>query len=59
MTNDIKRDIISAGTAFISVPAYSYLAPKKWPRPNMLVGLGTVVGVYFLTSWIYGKVSSS
>ena len=48
---DMTRDLVSAGVAIALPVAYHYGAPKKWPRPNLIVGLGTTVGLYFATNW--------
>jgi len=56
---DIKRDVVSAVTAFSLPLAYHYGAPKKWKRPGKLGGVAAVVALYFATSFIYGKVAAT
>ena len=53
---DVKRDVTAATIAFGLPALYHYKAPKKWKRPGKLGAVAAVVGVYFLTSFIYGKV---
>ncbi len=55
---DIKRDLTAGTTAFAFPLGYHYLAPKKWKRLGKAGNVATVVGLYFLTSWIYGKVTT-
>lgn len=56
---DVKRDVVSAVTAFTLPLAYHYGAPKKWKRPGKLGGVAAVVALYFATSFIYGKVAAT
>ncbi len=56
---DIKRDALSAAVAFGLPALYHYKAPKKYKRPGKLGAVTAVVGLYFLTSFIYGKVAAA
>jgi hypothetical protein len=35
---------------------YVKKAPKKWKRPGKVGAVAAVVGLYFLTSFAYGKL---
>ncbi len=41
------------------VSHYDNKAPKKYKRPGKLGAVTAVVGLYFLTSFIYGKVAAA
>ena len=57
-TFDAKRDLLAGALAFGAPLAYHRYAPKKWPRTGKFGNVAAVVGVYFLTVFIYNKVSS-
>lgn len=52
---ETQRDLVSGAVAFTLPLAYHLTAPKKWPRANVVVNLGAVVGLYFLTQWAWQK----
>jgi hypothetical protein len=58
-TYDVKRDVVSAVTAFTLPVLYHYAAPKKWKRPGKLLGVTAVVVLYFATSFAYGKATEA
>ncbi len=56
---ETKRDLVAGAVAFTMPIAYQYGAPKKWPRFGIIVNLGAVAGLYFLTQWALGKIKAS
>jgi len=54
--HDVMRDVVSAGVAFAATALYVKKAPKKWKRPGKVGAVAAVVGLYFLTSFAYGKL---
>lgn len=55
---DLKRDLTAGAVAFAVPLGYHYFAPKKWPRYGRLGNVAAVIGTYFLTVFIYNKVTT-
>jgi len=52
-----QRDLVSGAIAFTLPLAYHVGAPKKWPRGGVVVNVGAVVGLYFLTRWTWDRLA--
>lgn len=55
---DVARDVTAAAVAFGTTVLYVKKAPKKWKRPGKLGAVTAVIGLYFLTSFVYGRVTA-
>jgi hypothetical protein len=54
---NLKRDLIAGGAALALPLAYDKLAPKKWPKLNLLSSIGVSIVTYFAVATVFGMAT--